>query len=80
MLGLAAVTGGHDRASSVDEKLPVVRGMMVLSGSCPHLWREIERPSMVCLRLVFSGSYFIVPMIIHRGSIMVRRGSITVYK
>ena len=30
MLGLAIVTGGHDEASGKDEKLPVLRGMMIV--------------------------------------------------
>ena len=36
MLGLAVVVRGHGRAFGVDEKLPVLRGMVVvLSGSFP---------------------------------------------
>ena len=52
MSGLAVIARGHNRASSMDEKLPVLRGMMVLlSRSYPRLWRK--RSSVVCSRLVF---------------------------
>ena len=42
--GVAAVAGGHGETSSMDEKLSVLRGIMVvLSRSCLQLWRERER-------------------------------------
>ena len=53
--GIAALAGGHNGASELEEKLPVMRRMIMVSlGAIPDcgerelsLWRE--RSSVVCL-------------------------------
>uniref|UniRef100_A0A6N2M1Q5 Uncharacterized protein n=1 Tax=Salix viminalis TaxID=40686 RepID=A0A6N2M1Q5_SALVM len=56
--GLAAATGGHDRASGVEEKLPVLRGMMVVLFGIELPNSGVPVVSVVWLRRKASNRYF----------------------